>query len=130
MEKNIEKMDIVQSLDWRYATKKFDSAKKVSDADLKIILESGRLAPSSFGLQPWKFVVVNDLVLREQVKTASYGQAQVTDASNLVVVCVRTDVDEKYVRRYIEKLAKVRRLTLEQLKGFEDMMLGFLKNMP
>lgn len=130
MEKNIEKLDIVQSLDWRYATKKFDSAKKVSDADLRVILESARLAPSSFGLQPWKFVVVNDPLLRESMKSASYGQAQVTDASHIVVVCVRTDVDEKYVCKYIEKLAKVRRLTLEQLKGFEDMLLGFLKAMP
>ena len=125
----MKKSAIIESLEWRYATKKFDSAKKVSDEDFNEILEAGRLAPSSFGLQPWKFVVITDPVLRETLKSAAYGQAQVTDASHLVVLTVRTDVDAKYVRTYVEKIAAVRKMSVDALKGFEDMMLGTITRM-
>jgi nitroreductase len=72
---------LLEKLNWRYATKVFDPSKKVSDADFEILLESLRLTPSSFGIQPWKFVVVKNLEIREELVSHSWGQRQVADAS-------------------------------------------------
>lgn len=120
--------DILDALNWRYATKKFNPEKKVSDEDLKILLESIRLAPTSFGLQPFKVFVITDRELREKLKPVSYNQSQVTDASCLIVFCARKNVDENYIKRYIEQVSKVRGVSVGDLKGFEDMLLGFVKN--
>lgn len=120
-------MNITQALGWRYATKKFDTAKKISTPDFNELLEVLRLAPSSFGLQPWKFIVVKDAALRTQLKGAAWNQAQITDASHLIVLCARTDMDASFVRKYIEHTAQVRKASVESLKGFEDMMLGSIK---
>ena len=118
------KSNIIESLEWRYATKKFDTEKKVSAEDLNEILESGRLAPSSFGLQPWKFIVITDAKLREQLKAVSWNQPQVTDASHLIVLTVNTNVDAKFVDKYVKKIAEVRKVPVENLKGYADMMNG------
>ena len=115
---------IIKALKWRYATKKFDPAKKVSDADLNEILESGRLAPTSFGLQPLKFIVVSDAKLREELKASAWNQAQITDSSQLIVLAARTDIDDKFVKKFIEKIAEVRKISAASLKGYEDMMVG------
>ncbi len=120
----MKKSNIIESLEWRYATKQFDNTKKVSDADMNEILEAGRLAPSSFGLQPWKFIAITDTKLREQLKAATWSQPQVCDASHLVVLAVRTDVNAEYVKDYVKKIAEVRKVPVESLKEYEDMMLG------
>jgi nitroreductase len=93
---------IIDSLKWRYATKKFDSSKKLTDSQLETLLESLRLSPSSFGLQPWKFVVVNNPSTREQLKEAAWNQPQVTDASHFVVLCSEKDLSQSLVDRYIK----------------------------
>ena len=92
---------ITEALNWRYATKKF-SSKKIVAKDLGTLKESLRLAPSSFGLQPWKFIIVENKDLREKLKTASWNQGQVTDASHLFVLCARTEITEKDIKKYIE----------------------------
>jgi len=119
--------DIIKALNWRYATKKFDTEKKVSEEDLNEILEAGRLAPSSYGLQPWKFVVVTDPELRKKLREHAWNQPQITDASHLIVLATRTDVDENYVKRYVDEIAKQRKTTVEALKGYQDMMTGDVK---
>lgn len=83
--------EILAALHKRYATKVFDPMRKVSDEDLHIILESGRLAPSSIGLEPWKFIVVQKNEIRQAMRVASYDQTKVTDASHIVVIARRTD---------------------------------------
>ncbi len=123
----MKKSNIIESLEWRYATKKFDQAKKVSDADLNEILEAGRLAPSSFGLQPWKFIVITDPELRKELKEVTWSQPQVCDASHLIVLAVRTDVNEAYIKNYVKKIAEVRKVPVENLKGYEEMMVGAIK---
>ena len=80
-------MTIQELLQKRFATKKFDSSKKVSGTDLSYILECGRLSCSSSNTQPWKFIVIINPELREKLRSAAYGQAQITDASHLIVVC-------------------------------------------
>ncbi len=84
--------DVISALNWRFATKTFDTTKKVSEEDMNVLLEAIRLSASSLGLQPYHVVVVTNAELREKLKSAAYGQPQVTDASHLLVFCARTDV--------------------------------------
>lgn len=90
----------LSNLEWRFATKKFDPNKKVSEEDKTKILNALRLAPTSFGLQPFKVFIVGNPEVREKIKAAAYGQAQVTDASFLLVFAARADAfkrAEEYV---------------------------------
>jgi len=124
----MKKSNIIESLEWRYATKKFDTAKKVSEEDLNEILEASRLAPSAFGLQPWKFIVVTDPVLRKKLHGHS-GQPQVTDASHLIVLAVRTDLNEKYIKEYLKHISAERNVPIESLRAYEQMMIEDTKKM-
>ena len=78
---------IIDDLNWRYATKKYDSEKKISAKDFEIICESLRLVPSSYGLQPLKYLVIDDKSTREKLLPLAYNQPQITDASHLIVLC-------------------------------------------
>ena len=80
---------VLAELNWRYATKKFDPAKTIAP-DLWAKLERAVvLSPSSYGLQPWKFVVVTDPAVRKQLQAVGYNQPQIVDASHLVVFCAK-----------------------------------------
>ena len=118
--------DLQHALTWRYATKVFDPAAKLSDAQFEELLEVLRLTPSSFGLQPWKFIVVRDAALREQLKPASWGQGQVTEASHLIVLAVMKQITPEYVDHFVESIATTRGVTAESLKGYRGMMLKSL----
>ncbi|MEK6926970.1 MAG: NAD(P)H-dependent oxidoreductase [Nanoarchaeota archaeon] len=120
--------DLISSLNWRYATKKFDSSKKVSEKDLNELLEAMRLTPSSFGIQPWKFLVVTNKEIREKIKGAAWGQAQVTDASHLIVLCIRKGLDKKYMSEYVKFVESERGFKSGMLKGFEKMLHEYLDN--
>jgi nitroreductase len=119
----MKKEEIIEALNKRYATKTFDESKKVSDENLKTILESGRLAPSSLGLEPWKFIVVKNEELRAKMRAASYDQTKVTDASYLIVVAYRTD-SEKLVSETIERTAKIQNRTKEEMAPLQQMLDG------
>lgn len=114
---------IIEDLNWRYACKEFDSNKKISDEDLDTILESLRLTPSSFGLQPWKFVIVENTELRTQLVDASWNQKQVSEASHLIVLCAPTLLDEDFVTDYIADTAKTRGQSIDELEGFKKMLM-------
>lgn len=122
--------DLIESLKWRYATKKFDPAQKVAEGDLNELLEVLRLAPSSFGLQPWSFMVITNPELRKKLQEHAWGQSQVVDASHLIVLTARTDLDEAYVKHYIDEVAEQRDIPEESLKGYHDMMSGFIQGKP
>lgn len=117
-------MLLKQSLAWRYATKKFDNTKKISPETLDYILDTVQLAPSSYGLQHYKIVVVEDAAVRELLKAAAFGQAQITDASQLIVFAAETNLNEDYVKRYVDEVARVRGAERSTLTGFETMMVG------
>lgn len=114
---------------WRYATKKYDPTKKVSDADLKDLLESLRLAASSYGLESWKFIVVTNPELRAKLKEAAWNQSQITDASHLIVLCAHIDMDADYIRKFVAFTAKERGVPAESMKQYEDMMIGSIMKM-
>lgn len=114
---------IIEALKNRYATKIFDINKKVSDADLQIILESARLAPSSFGIEAWKFLVINNPEIRTQLRAAGYDQPKLTDASHLIVLARRTD-SENISNELIARTAANQGKTIDDLAGLKQMVDG------
>jgi nitroreductase / dihydropteridine reductase len=118
--------NILDALNWRYAVQTFDPAKKVSDADLQTILESGRLAPSSFGLEPWQFIVVENSELRTKLRAACFDQEKVTDASHFVVIARRTDARAAMVNELIERTATAQQVDPAKLDGLRNMVDGYI----
>ncbi len=120
---------VLSQLDWRYATKKFDPTKKIAP-DLWAKLEQAAIhAPSSYGLQPWKFVVVTDPEVRKQLHAASFNQPQILDASHLIVFAAKNPPTPADVGAYVERIAEVRGAPVESLDGYKQMMLGSLSRM-
>jgi len=122
----MELNSVVAQLNWRMATKNFDPDKKISDNEFQLLLEALRLSPSSYGLQPWKFVVVKNPDVRVKLQAASYGQKQVGDASHLIVLCAKTSLGQADVDHYIQSTADVRGLKIEDLAGFKGMLSTFI----
>jgi nitroreductase len=114
--------EIQKKLEWRYATKAFDPAKKIPAEKWETLENSLLLAPSSMGLQPWKFIVVENADLRAKLRPVSYNQSQITDASHLVVLAAHKGVDEKFIDRYVDRIMQVRGVTRESLAGYEKSM--------
>ena len=114
----------IEALNWRYATKQFDTSKKLSQEQLDMLLEAARLSPSSFGLQPWKFIVVTNPAIRAKLREAAWGQAQITDASALIVFAVKKNINATLVDEFIASVAKTRGLKPEDLKEYADSIKG------
>jgi nitroreductase len=120
-------MDIIKSLQWRYATKKFDTTKKLSEKQLNTLLEAVRLSPTSYGLQPWRVVVVSDPKVRSELRKAGYNQPQISESSHLLVFAVQKSIDSQYIDKYMKVVSETRGVSAESLKGFSDMLLGWSK---
>ena len=116
--------DILTALNWRYATKVFDPAKKIPADTWAALEESVILTPSSYGLQPWKFFIVQDAELREQLVAHSWRQRQVADCSHLVVMAVKKAYSLDDLDAFITRMAEVRGGTAESLAGFRKMVAG------
>ena len=110
----------IDNLNWRYATKQFDTTKKLTPEQLDMLCESLRLAPSSSGLQPWKFYCITDEQTRRELLPISDEQKQVVDASALFVIASRVGFDETDIDRYIARVAEVRGVSVESLAGFRE----------
>lgn len=121
--------ELTKALNWRYATKQFDPDKVINDTDWQALEDALVLSPSSFGLQPWKFVVVTDPILREKLKPLSWNQGQVTDASHLVVFASQRSVLSEDVDRFLNLTARKRQVDPDSLHGYRQMIDGFLANM-
>lgn len=119
---------IISALQWRAAVKKFDADKKLSAEQIDELLEAMRLAPSSYGLQPWRFVIVNDSALRTALRAASWDQAQITDASHLIVLVAKTP-DDALADEYVAEAAAQRDVAVEALGGLSRMIKGALSSM-
>ena len=117
-------MSLVDKLNWRYATKKFDPSKKLSAEQLDELLKAVQLSPSSAGLQSYKVIVVEDPEVRKQLRDAAHGQAQITDASQLIIFASETKLDEAYVKHFIDFVAEKRAIERETLDGYEQMIMG------
>jgi nitroreductase len=116
---------LLAHLGWRYATKKFDATRKIPP-DLWAALEQALvLTPSSFGLQPWKFIVVTDAEVKRKLVPVSWNQTQPADCSHHVVFAARTALPEKEVDRFLDSIVATRGGAKESLKSYRDMMVGF-----
>jgi nitroreductase len=115
---------LLSQLNWRYATKQFDPKRKISPEDWAALEQALVLTPSSFGLQPWKFVVVSDPALREKLVAASWNQRQVAEASHLVVLTIKSSLTESDIEEFIQLTARVRGVAPASLSGYRDMMIG------
>lgn len=121
---------IFKQLNWRYACKKFDTTKKIREADWNVLAESLHLSASSYGLQPWKFIVVQTPELRQKLLPLSWGKTPVTDASHFIVLTYNEKVDETHITKFINQTAKVRGVDPQTLDGYKNMMIGDLVKGP
>lgn len=109
---------------WRYATKKFDSTKKISNEDLNILKEAIRLSSSSYGLQPYKVLLIENTELRAEIQKAAWGQSQVVDASHLFVFANQITIKDSEIDSFIDNTSLTRGIKKEKLAGYQ----GFMKS--
>ncbi|WP_339665073.1 NAD(P)H-dependent oxidoreductase [Maribacter arcticus] len=122
--------NVLDKLNWRYATKVFDNSKKVSKEDLNILLDAARLSASSYGLQPYHFFVIEDSEVRSKLRKASWNQSQITDASYLLVLANKPTFDDSLVDNYIDNIIETRGVTKKDVEGYSQMMKGALLGLP
>jgi nitroreductase/dihydropteridine reductase len=121
-------MSLVENLQKRAAVKKFDPSKKISAEQLDQLQSAIQLAPSSYGLQSFKVIVVQDPETRAKLRAAAYNQPQITDASALFVFASLTTLDEAFGKKFIDLVADTRSVDRASLEGFEQMILGTLSS--
>lgn len=124
--KTINTEELLTQLNWRYATKQFDPQRKINPQTWAALEEALVLTPSSFGLQPWKFIVVTNPSTREKLVPVSWGQRQVADASHLVVFAIKQNLNEADIDAYLGRIVAVRSAARDSLNGYRDMMVGSL----
>ena len=120
--------NIIDDLNWRYATKKFDPSKKLSDEQVSTLKESIRLSASSYGLQAYKTLIVEDPALREKLMEASFGQRPVVDASHLIVFCAYTSVKEEDAKTYMQLISETRGTEMKNLEAFQNGIINSINN--
>jgi len=120
----ISSQQLLDRLNWRYATKQFDPTRKINARDWATLEDALLLTPSSGGLQPWKFIVITDPAVRAKLLPASYGQPQITDASHLVVFAAKKNFSEADVDAFIGHTAATRGVPVESLATYRDMLVG------
>jgi len=115
---------LLTQLNWRYATKEFDPARKISPEDWTVLETALILSPSSYGLQPWKFIVITDEKTRERLFPSTWNQRQILDCSHFVVFAVNTKITEEHIDRHLTRTVEVRGGTVHALKRYRDTMIG------
>lgn len=122
----MKKEEILEGLKFRHACKEFDTTKKISDEDFEMILESGRLAPSSMGIEPWKFLILQNKEIREEIANVCWGgKKQIPSASHVVIILNRKADEIKYNSEYIADLLKDTKKLPEDVQG---MMKNIMKD--
>ena len=122
--------NFIKNANWRYATKKFDTTKKISKQDLETLKEAIRLSASSFGLQPYRVLIIENPELRAKLKPAAWGQSQIVDASQLIVFANITNFGETEIDVSIANTTKTRGLPADALKGYGDFMKSKIVALP
>ena len=121
---------LIHQLEWRYATKQFDATRKIEPETWKTLEDALVLTPSSYGLQPYEFIVVTDPDLRAKLRPASWGQSQIEDASHLVVFAIKKSMGESHISHFLDRVAEVRDVSKDSLEGYKGFMMGDLVNGP
>jgi len=110
----------IERLQWRYATKKFDSSKKLSEEKLNILKETFNLTATSYGLQPLKMVIVSKQEVKEQLMPLTFNQPQVRDASHVLILCIESEIDSDFIVDHFRRVEETRNTPREILNKFED----------
>ena len=116
--------NFLENQNWRYATKKFDSNKKITAEDLETLKEAIRLSSSSYGLQLYKVLIVENPEIRSKLLPASWGQSQITDASQVVVFANFTHANNDDIDAYLTNVATTRNIPIDSLSGYGNFMKG------
>lgn len=116
-------MDILNALNWRYATKSFDPDKIIPPSQIQAIKEAFNLTPMSYGLQPVKLLVISNKEIQQKLFQASYKQQQVTTASHVLVICVEKDIDRHFIENYFDLVKKIRHTPDSILKPYKDFLI-------
>lgn len=122
--------NLIESLNWRYATKKFDASKKISDADFNTIKEAIRLSASSYGLQPYKVLVIESPELRAKIQPAAWGQSQIVDASHVLVFANQTDFGDAEIEAFGDNMAETRGIPAESIQGYVNFVKSKISTLP
>ena len=122
-------MELLEHLKWRYATKTFDPNLKVSEEDMEKLKEAIQLSVSSYGLQLYKVLVISSQGLKEELKTASWNQDQITDASHLFVFCNYTERKDEDVDAYIQSISQIQGTPVDKLEGYGNLIKRSLVEM-
>jgi nitroreductase len=112
----------LENQNWRYATKKFDATKKITTEDFATLKEAIRLSSSSYGLQPYKIIIVENPEIRAQIKPAAWGQSQIVDASHIIVFANELNYGESGIDGYFKNVSQTREVSVESMKGYMDFM--------
>ncbi len=128
--KTLQNEALLAAMRWRYAVKKFDATKKISPEDWNPLQQALILSPSSYGLQPWKFILVQDPAVRKKLTPLSWNQTQVEDCSHFLVFAGLMSVDEAYIQKFIDYAGKITGAPKEALAGYQKMMVGDLVKGP
>lgn len=123
----MQKEQFLEAMNFRHACKVFDENKKIKSEDLDFILEVGRLSPSSFGMEPWKFLVVQNQDLKEKLRPFCWNQPQITTCSDLVVILSKID-DLKPQNEYVGKMFARRNLSQENYEKYLNLYANHLSH--
>jgi nitroreductase len=113
---------LLQQLQWRYATKAFDPERKIAPANWAALEQALILTPTSYGFQPYRFVVVTDPATKENLVPYSWNQKQPADCSHFVVFAAKASVTEADVDHYMDRVAEVRGVVVTALAGFKKVL--------
>ena len=122
-------MNIIESLNWRYATKKFDSNRKLSKNQVNTLKNAFNLTASSYGLQPIKLIVISNKEIKNNLLESSMNQQQVIQCSHLLVICVETDIDESYIELYFKRVVDIRKTSPKVLESFKNSIINEFNDM-
>ena len=114
--------NFIKNANWRYATKKFDATKKVTSKDLNTLKEAIRLSASSYGLQPYQVLIIENQEIRAQLQPAAWGQTQIVDASHVIVFATQDNFGDQHIDNYIKTLTETRGIPAESVQGYADFM--------
>ena len=120
---------LLEQLQWRYAVKRFDPQRRVPDETWQTLEQSLILTPSSYGLQPWKFVVITDPAIKAQLPALSWHQKQPLDCSHMVVLAARRTMDATYIDTFIEHVCQTRKLEPQTMAGYRNVLVTVTEKM-
>lgn len=122
--------NFITNQQWRYATKKFDNTKKISENQLEFLKEAIQLSASSYGLQPYKVFIIEDLEIRKKIQPAAWGQSQIIDAHYLIVFANILDFNENHIENYIDLMAETRAISKESIAPYGSFMKQKIMEIP